>query len=479
MNNKRLISLIICWILVIVPGLCVLSFADNESGTNTKAEQHFEKANELHILANYDAAIAEYKKVISLSPNSKIAQNAQYWIGQLYLESGQFDAALSAFQKLLDEYPTSKIIPSTKLMMERVQQAKKNKSLLEAVKKSDLEQVKLLILKGADVNAKVGNGDTLLHIAAQLGHEDVTRLLISKGADVNAKSNSSWTPLHRALKAGNREIVDLLISKGADVNAKGISDLTPLHFAADGGSQALVQLLIAKGAVGPAFHLAACLGDLARVKHFLDQGNDVDAKDECGCTPLHWAVWTGQRNVAEFIIAKGANVNTGMMNFYMSGRTPLHQAASAGNRELVESLISKGADVNANCHGSTPLHAAASIGHRDIVELLITEGTSVNAKDIRGWTPLHNTRRNDNKDVAEILIARGADVNAKDNSGRTTLHFICWRGRKDLAELLITKGADINARDNQGRTPMQWAKDRGYIGYMEIVELLRKHGAKE
>ncbi len=82
MNNKRLISLTVCLILATVPGISSLILADIASETDTKAEQHFEKANELRKLADYDAAIAEYKKVISLSPKSKIAQDAQYWIGQ-------------------------------------------------------------------------------------------------------------------------------------------------------------------------------------------------------------------------------------------------------------------------------------------------------------------------------------------------------------------------------------------------------------
>ena len=140
MDRKRLLSLTICWTLAIVPGLCVLSFGDNKSETNPEAEQHFQKANELHILADYDGAIAEYQTVISLLPNSKIAQNAQYWIGQLYFESKRFDAALSAFKKLLDEYPESKTIPATNLMIEQVQQAKKNKSLCESIKKGEKRQ---------------------------------------------------------------------------------------------------------------------------------------------------------------------------------------------------------------------------------------------------------------------------------------------------------------------------------------------------
>ena len=154
MNNKRLIAMTMCWILVVVHGLCVLSFADTESGINTEAQQHFEKANELYKLADYDAAIAEYNKVLNLSPDGKTARNAQYWIGQSYFEAKQFDAALSAFQKLLDEHPNSTIIPSTKQMIERVQQSKKNRALFEAVKKADIEQVRLLIAEGADVDAK-------------------------------------------------------------------------------------------------------------------------------------------------------------------------------------------------------------------------------------------------------------------------------------------------------------------------------------
>ncbi len=167
MKKIILVPLTMCLILVIVPGISTLTLADIASETNTKAEQYFEKANELLKLANYDAAIAEYKKVINISSNTKIAQNAQYWIGQSYFRAGQYDAALSTFQKLLDEYPASTIILSTKLMIERVQQAKKIKSLFETVRKGDIEQVKKLISQGADVNnVKDPNGMTLLQKAA-------------------------------------------------------------------------------------------------------------------------------------------------------------------------------------------------------------------------------------------------------------------------------------------------------------------------
>jgi ankyrin repeat protein len=56
------------------------------------------------------------------------------------------------------------------------------------------------------------------------------------------------------------------------------------------------------------------------------------------------------------------------------------------------------------------------------------------------------------------------------------LYFAVLRGHKDVAELLIAKGADVNVKNNQGRTPLSLAKKKGHN---EIVELLRKHGAKE
>jgi TolA-binding protein len=110
MNHKSLISLTVCCIFAAITGSSVLSFAGNESETIANAERHLEKANELRKLADHDGAIAEYKKVISLSPDSDIARNAQYWIGQTHFKAGQLDAALAAFQTLLDEYRTSKII---------------------------------------------------------------------------------------------------------------------------------------------------------------------------------------------------------------------------------------------------------------------------------------------------------------------------------------------------------------------------------
>jgi Tol biopolymer transport system component len=75
---------------------------------------------------DYEAAIAEYNKVIALAENSTIAQDAQYWIGQSHFRAGRFDDAQATFAKLIEKYPASAIVPVTKLMVERVERAKKD-----------------------------------------------------------------------------------------------------------------------------------------------------------------------------------------------------------------------------------------------------------------------------------------------------------------------------------------------------------------
>jgi tetratricopeptide (TPR) repeat protein len=132
MKKIAFFSLAICTILIIVWGIFALPLADVSSDNSKKAEQHFEKAVERIRQLRYEDAIAELEKVITLVPESKIAHDAHYWIGQAYFSSGQYDAALTTFEKLIDEYPESAIIPVTKLMVSRVQVEKENVKLKKA-----------------------------------------------------------------------------------------------------------------------------------------------------------------------------------------------------------------------------------------------------------------------------------------------------------------------------------------------------------
>jgi len=185
-------------------------------------------------------------------------------------------------------------------------------------------------------------------------------------------------------------------------------------------------------------HDAAAAGDIDAVKQHIAAGADVN--ENVLSAPLHAAALNGHKEIAELLIAKGADVDAKDA----LGNTPLYNtilfnAALDGYKEIAELLIQNSADVNAqDKNGNTPLHEAATSGLKEVVELLIANGADVNAKDNWGGTPLHRAKT---KELAELLIEKGADVNAKKKFGRTPLHGAATKG---IAELLIAKGADVD-----------------------------------
>ena len=210
----------------------------------------------------------------------------------------------------------------------------------EAAKDGNIKAVKQHLDAGADVNSKGGyeNG-TALHFAAGKGHKEIVELLIAKGVDVNAKDNRGGTPLHSTASGGQKEIAKLLIAKGADVNAKDEDGETPLDWAIRNsnwkhvrrkrtetadlihkhGGKTRKQLEAAELGVSVeglpyiSIHDAAGAagrdGNIEAVKQHLTAGTDVDARDAEDKTPLQHAAYWGHKEIAELLIAKGADVN--------------------------------------------------------------------------------------------------------------------------------------------------------------------------
>ena len=92
-----------------------------------------------------------------------------------------------------------------------------NEQLYEAARKGDAAEVKALLDKGADVNAKFRYGATALFKAAERGHTEVVKLLIERGADVTVKDTFyGATALYWATDKGHTGVVRAILAKSAE-----------------------------------------------------------------------------------------------------------------------------------------------------------------------------------------------------------------------------------------------------------------------
>lgn len=157
-----------------------------------------------------------------------------------------------------------------------------SKDLFEASSSGDVESMKVLLIKGADVNAKNSKGETPLHLAVVSCNNEAIEMLISKGANIDQGDYNGDTPLHWAATKTGIGICELLILKGANVNAKNNDGRTPLSLAASLINRTdICEFLISKGA-------------------------DINAKDLSGLTPLDWANNGNQKQTYNMLLGKGA-----------------------------------------------------------------------------------------------------------------------------------------------------------------------------
>lgn len=119
--------------------------------------------------------------------------------------------------------------------------------LINAVAKGDLEKIQALLEQGSDINEMKG-AYTPLTRAAIMDDPAVARLLINKGARINAKNSNSDTALSNAASSGSMDVLCLLIEKGAALDEKDNEGRPPLFWAVNGSRLDVIQLLIDKGA---------------------------------------------------------------------------------------------------------------------------------------------------------------------------------------------------------------------------------------
>ncbi|XP_066282136.1 uncharacterized protein [Branchiostoma lanceolatum] len=166
--------------------------------------------------------------------------------------------------------------------------------------------------------------------------------------------------------------------------------------------------------------MAACPDTFDLFKDYVTMGVevgmvDLEEKDECGMTALHWAVVYERLDSVRLLIQKGAVVDQKDMLgftplFYCTGRKP--------NVDVARILIEEGkADVNARTNTlSTPLHGAALQGNHDCLKLLLKHGADPNIHDEEGTSSL-DLCRNDDTTKALLYKHSSHKESAKEKAG--------------------------------------------------------------
>jgi len=218
--------------------------------------------------------------------------------------------------------------------------------LVSTAADQDTKTVQALLAEGVDVNTARADGATALSWATHWDDLDTVNLLLQAGADVNADDDHGVTPLARAAENAGFPLVERLLGAGADPNAAQTSGLTPLMTAAQ-------------------------TGNLPIVRAMLDHGADLNAATvETGSTALMWALAAPHPDIVRLLLDRGADPTRSTT----VGFTPLMFAARNGDIEMAEALIATGAD------GTHVLPFAIVSGRDEFALFLLEQGADPNGR---------------------------------------------------------------------------------------------------
>lgn len=250
---------------------------------------------------------------------------------------------------------------------------KKNNPLLKTVYANEdnlLDQVKELIIAGADPNERTEYFETPLRVSSRLGRFDVVKYLFESGAD---PSHLNWSPLFHAIAYGSLQQVRDCRENGADLTARDTWDRTP-------------------------FLLAVQSGETDKVDYLLSVGADIKERGRCNQSALEYAIQMDNVKMLTFLIKQGLDYEE--YNDY--GYTPLIHAAENGAINCVRCLLEMGANVHkADRSQFSKKTAIAHASTIEIAELLIKAGDDINQLESEVRTNLLNLGKQDELTVSK------------------------------------------------------------------------------
>jgi ankyrin repeat protein len=210
-------------------------------------------------------------------------------------------------------------------------------------------------------------------------------------------------------------------------------------------------------------------------RELIEQRADVNVAQADGATPLAWAAYWNNLELADLLLGAGAKPN--LANDY--GVTPLALACGKGSAAMVEKLLQSGADPNqAQQMGVTPLMICARTGNAEAVKSLLARKANVNAKQSRrGQTALMWAASAKHPEVVRLLLEHGADPNAVSHrpSDFTPARYITWSVHPGEPERIDPEDVHPDPASSRGWfTALMFAARSGDV---ESARILAEGGA--
>ncbi|KAL8937028.1 MAG: hypothetical protein Q9216_004634 [Gyalolechia sp. 2 TL-2023] len=384
--------------------------------------------------------------------------------------------------------------------------------LHEAARTGDIDTLRSLLEEKVPINARGDRVKTPQMEAAMRSHLHCLETLKEFGADEFAVDAQGRTALHMAVISNQPKAVLWLIQAypptTPDMPGKKSSKIAWATEAITGSRSTKILREVSDGDGSRPLHVATRLALSDMVSLLLDNGCNIDAKDNWGRTSLITAAILNRLNIVELLLNRGADITTKDVD----NMTALHWAAKNNHLGVIRVLLSTG---NARFapndywggdwfdkNGDLPIHVAAREGHVEPVKLLKGDRKFSEMHTKHGETLIHLTTLTNRLPLARELMRHNVDVNAwakphsyhlrlwpdsgTEYSAKAlplpyniiALHYACTRGYYEMTELLLENGAWVNAAtddDQLGKSPLMMAVESGNTN---LVCLLLARGAK-
>ena len=316
-------------------------------------------------------------------------------------------------------------------------------ALLFAARGGHSDAVRVLLAAGADVNDTLSDGQSALVVAVANANWELADYLLDRGADPNL-AGAGWNALHQLVRtrrmntgfgfpgpipSGSVDSIDVLqkmLDAGGDVNARMTTNGMK-----DGQRNRLNRL----GATP--FFLAAKVTDTEAMRVLLDAGADATIPSADGTTPLMVAsgvaIWNpgedggslpGQEDevleAVKLCLEHGNDINAANYR----GMTALHGAAFRGANNVADYLVAQGADLDARTElGYSPLAIADGFSYSDF----------------------YKAQKHTAALLRRIMEERGIPTDGEGHAIPGTLCFDCLQTRRDQIEQRVDWEAELEA----------------------------------